>query len=301
MNSLSISFWPLYSLLSLVATAISVPDTEVSTSAIFQVYTNNIRYDAKDLMSMELPWAERKVGVVGTMLAVSANMSTVFALQEVTYNQLLDIKTEMNWNSQSWAHIGEGRDGGVAGEYNPILYNVNEWDLLSNYTRWLSETPGTPSAYKGKCFNRIVSIGIFRHKSTGSIVNVLNTHFCHKYEDSRQFQAYEILKHVDAIGLGNPTIVAGDLNSERTSVAYSILSDVVKEHGDPLELPTVSGFQSGGKGSTIDYVFSKGNLVSLSHAVLDNMLYDQYRFSDHRPVLEVFELAPTLVARACAA
>ncbi|RLV92948.1 hypothetical protein JA1_002892 [Spathaspora sp. JA1] len=288
--------WLLYYLS--ISIAIATPFDQAEFNLIqekkpltFKVYTHNIRFDASNLVPYELPWNQRKEGVVSSMIsAVTVNLSTIFTLQEVMHNQLIDIKHGLNTISESWAHVGEGRDGGISGEHNPILYNTNEWDVLTNYTRWLSETPDRPSSFLNKCYNRIVTMGTFYHKGTGSVVNVLNTHFCHKYEDSKQFQANEILKHVDTLTDVAPIIVTGDFNSERSSVAYQILIRALKDQGNLQELPTVSGFCPGEQQTTIDYIFSKGPVISAQHTVLDNILYEGYHFSDHRPVVGVFKV-----------
>lgn len=77
-------------------------------------------------------------------------------LQEVLHSQLVDILSDLNGvhNDQSedpprapfWAYIGVGRDDGQrGGEYSPIIYPVQTFELLHSETIWLSPTPDRPS------------------------------------------------------------------------------------------------------------------------------------------------------------
>ncbi|KAG7664677.1 uncharacterized protein J8A68_001773 [[Candida] subhashii] len=246
------------------------------------------------LMKGEKPWAERKDALVSAMKACNLGIPTFFTLQEVFVNQLNDIKYGLNGDEYSypWTHFGTGRDDGAnTGEFSPIIYNAEDWNLQSGTQKWLSLTPDIPSAHPSTTYKRIVTICTFIHKQTGAGINVLNTHYDHKSNEARNYGSDLIVKYVDELGNGYPTVVAGDINSKRTGSSYMILATALDDTSNIAStkinenMCTVSGF-SGAEGDTIDFIFaSRGNILASKHEIMENLMDDGFRFSDHRPVI----------------
>jgi endonuclease/exonuclease/phosphatase family metal-dependent hydrolase len=230
-------------------------------------------------------------------------------LQEVLHNQLEDIHAGLNPSksstSQQWAYIGVGRDDGhQAGEYSPIFYRPAVWELLHWETVWLSETPSKPSRSWDAASIRIVTIGVFTHRSSGDSVLALNTHLDDQGSRSRLEAARIIRSKIKEYQQGqyggfiSGIFLAGDLNSQENEEAYSDftgsgelrdtfkLVDVAQRYGNTL---TVTGFGYEGHPARIDYVLlgTKGNQKWRvdGYSVMPNRFEDGVFNSDHRAVV----------------
>ena len=85
-----------------------------------------------------------------------------------------------------WAHIGVGRDDGhTRGEYSPIIYLIQSFDLIHFESQWLSPTPDRPSKGWDAGSIRILTAGIFEHRETGYRVLACNTHLDERGRESR--------------------------------------------------------------------------------------------------------------------
>ena len=82
--------------------------------------------------------------------------------------------------------VGVGRDDGQeAGEFNPVFYRKDKYDLVDSGTFWLSETPELPSlGWNGGC-NRLCTWVILREKATGFTYAHVNTHLDNASEEAR--------------------------------------------------------------------------------------------------------------------
>lgn len=148
-------------------------------------------------------------------------------MQEVLDNQLGDIMDAMK-QMGPWEHIGVARDDGKSdGEYNPIIYRTDVFELLHEETKWLSETPDEPSKSWDSGSNRIVTVGVFKHIATGRLLIMANTHLDNAVAEARTNQigvAVDIVKAVDAAyGPNLPTFLTGDFNSGDSDPAYTTL------------------------------------------------------------------------------
>lgn len=148
-------------------------------------------------------------------------------MQEVLDSQLGDIMDAMK-QTGAWEHIGVARDDGKSdGEYNPIIYKTDVFELVHEETKWLSETPDTPSKSWNSGSNRIVTVGVFKHIATGRLMIMANTHLDNAVAEARTNQigvAVDIIKAVDAAyGPNLPTFLTGDFNSGDTDPAYKAL------------------------------------------------------------------------------
>lgn len=265
----------------------------------FGIYSNNVRVDTDDRFPSEQPWSERKGGVVQALQSKDKNGATLIGLQELKHNQLLDVLQGLNGNANNspWTYFGVGRDDGAQkGEYSAVVYNTNEWNLLNGTSRWLSETPDTPSIAWDAATIRIVTMTTMQHKKSGKVVNYFNTHFDQKSEEARQKSAELIAGWIQQIPNDYPTFLSGDFNSISSDVAYQTLQKSMKDSNTAAyqhingNFPTYTGFEKSDNQSIIDFIWSplntnqeNSNTYALEYEVLDNV-YNGSRFSDHRPV-----------------
>ena len=239
------------------------------------------------------------------------------------HQQLVDILSGLNSLSGSspddtkeeakWAYIGVGRDDGLeAGEYSPILYRTDVWEVLHWKTVWLSQTPDVPSKGWDAASTRIVTVGLFRSLATGQEVLVMSTHL----DDQGTIARLESAKLINALAAKEkeenrcPVVLAGDFNSEPDEEAYKemvqagVLVDVTEVVDGKMKYgcwDTFTGFDGEGDGAgvkRIDFVFVStdreegdgeekvgGKLEVKSYAVLDNGFDGGVKSSDHRAVV----------------
>ena len=227
-------------------------------------------------------------------------------LQEVLHNQLLDIHVGLNGGvgETAWEYIGVGRDDGKEkGEFSPIFYQSNVWELQDYKTVWLSETPEKPSKGWDASSIRILTIGKFKHRGIGKEIVVMNTHLDDQGSKARLESSKIIVGQVEAYSKDDallPVYLAGDFNSEPHMEAYRYLADSSPMQDIRDLVPpdfryghqdTFTGFGYGPR-SRIDFLFVKipKKKITLppwieSYAVLENRFDDGIYCSDHRAVV----------------
>ena len=272
----------------------------------------NVRYATKTLVPGEEPWSVRCPKLCAQLKFITMGNSNVFiCLQEVLHTQLVDIQAYLG---PSWSHIGHGRDDGQqAGEFSPIFYQAKHWRCERDKTYWLSPTPDVPSVGWDAALKRVVTVGSFHHKISGTIVIGMSTHLDHRGEVAREESAKLLLKLAREWGKNdsgdeqNFLMLGGDMNSTPSEGAYKVLtapgsgvddiSTVVPEElkygnrdvtytsfGEPDEEP-----------KTIDFLFAKqsNTLRFLTFGILPNQFDDKVYLSDHRPVVADIEVIMT--------
>lgn len=200
-----------------------------------------------------------------------------------------------------WAHIGVGRDdGATGGEYNPIIYRTDVFNVVHEETKWLSQTPDTPSKSWDSGSNRIVTIGVFDHIATGRRFIHANTHLDNANAVARTNQigvAVDLIKAVDAAyGPNLPISLTGDFNSGNTDAAYTTLVadnyvqdmyTMANSSQRSENFYTYTGF-SNEAADRIDYIWlgpeTSAPYKVNQYQVLDNLV-DGVKISDHRPVV----------------
>ncbi|KAI3395049.1 hypothetical protein diail_1872, partial [Diaporthe ilicicola] len=233
---------------------------------------------------------------------ITNGVDALVGLQEVLDNQLTDIMYAMK-QLGAWEHIGVGRDdGGSEGEYNPILYRTDVFELVHEETKWLSETPDTPSKSWNSGSTRIITVGVFKHIATGRLILRANTHLDNAVPEARTNQigvATDIVKAVDATyGPNLPTILTGDFNSGDSDPAYTTL--VGEKYLQDMyttatadqrseRFYTYTGF-AGEFSSRIDYIWlgpesgPAGGPITIKKYEVEDNVWGTGRMSDHRPI-----------------
>lgn len=253
------------------------------------VMSFNIRYN--NLNDGEHAWPNRKDMVADV---INFHQTDLAGLQEVLRSQLdelVDLLPGYGW-------LGVGRnDGEDAGEFAPIFYRLERFELVDSGVFWLSETPDE-IASKGwdAALPRIATWAKFKDLKLNQELIHLNTHFDHRGELARVKSAELIQRQLDSMQGTLPLVVTGDFNVPPSSAAYQTMTTTLMDSKLVSEMApfgpegTFAGFtvDLDETNDRIDYVFVSPEVTVLRYGVLADQLNGRYP-SDHQPVLaEVF-------------
>lgn len=248
----------------------------------------------------EQPWRVRSPKLCTQLRFITAGHDNAFlCLQECFLSQIKDINARLG---AEWAYVGRGRDARETdGEFSPIFYRPGVWECTHSETRWLSETPHKPSRGWDAALNRIVTIGEFTHRATGTKVVVMSTHFDHMGVKARENSA-RLLISIGKEWSGRAELAAvligGDFNSTPDDGAYQMMvaegsgmsdiSDLVPPEGRYGNHLTYTSFGEPSEWpQRIDFLFIQEPRAAQikTFGVLANSFDDNVRISDHRPVV----------------
>ncbi|MCK9325683.1 MAG: endonuclease/exonuclease/phosphatase family protein [Bacteroidales bacterium] len=228
-------------------------------------------------------WPNRKDLVANQ---IKREEPSVICLQEVLKGQLEDLTNSLP--DYSWSGVGRD-DGQKKGEFVPILFKKDQFNLIKTDHFWLSEKPTEPGikGWDAVC-PRMVTWVCLQDKKCKDTLYIFNTHFDHVGIEARRLSAKLIATYTDSIAGESPVIVAGDLNSIPSDQAYltmiesSFLDSRLISH-DPPTGPeyTFTGFDSTQPpGDRIDYIFVKNLTKVISYQVFNDKT-GQFYHSDH--------------------
>lgn len=187
------------------------PTSEITWS------TFNIRYDNPyDSLNS---WTYRKDTVASF---IKAHNLDIVGMQEVLHHQLEDLKARL----PEYAEVGVGReDGKTQGEYAPLFYKKDRFELLDNNTFWLSQYPDSVGfiGWDGAC-TRIATWAKLKDKTNGKVFMAINTHFDHVGTEARKKGALLIIEKIKEIVGCQPAVVTGDFNVSDQSEAYQTIT-----------------------------------------------------------------------------
>jgi len=265
----------------------------VADEARLRVMTFNIRYD--NAGDGENRWRNRRDAVAAV---IAENKVDVVGLQEALERQIDDLAQRL----PDYAWYGVGRDDGkTRGEFAPIFYRKDRFEVIDKGVFWLSETPETPGSKSwDAAITRLVTWIEFRDKTADCTFFAFNTHFDHIGTEARLRSAALIRERIPRIAGEKPTVLTGDLNCVATSAPYRTLTE--KGDADVDRPPalldtrkvsltdprgpdsTWNGFTEIESGRIIDYVFVSAGWRVASHATIDERVEGRF-VSDHLPVL----------------
>ena len=179
--------------------------------------TFNIRYDNPD--DAQNNWQYRKDSVAKF---IHTNDIDVVGMQEVLHSQLQDLKERL----PEYEAVGVGRDDGkTKGEYAPLFFKKDRFEVLDNNTFWLSQYPDSIGfiGWDGAC-TRIATWAKLKDKENGKIFMAVNTHFDHVGVEARRKGALLIMKRIQEIVGNRPAVLTGDFNVNDASEAYRTLT-----------------------------------------------------------------------------
>lgn len=254
--------------------------------------TFNMRYDNPgDSLNN---WKYRKDTVCQYILAKKMD---IIGMQEVLHNQLEDLKAGL----PNYAAIGVGRDDGKEkGEYSPLFYRADKYEVLESNTFWLSQYPDSVGfiGWDGAC-TRIATWAKFKDKATGKIFMAINTHFDHVGTEARRESALLIIKKIKEIVGDQPAVVTGDFNVNDQSEAYKTITTnefVLKDAYQMTDQKTGPNytFHDFGrypmdKREKIDFIFVTPQIKVLNTEIAQNPETKTGYLSDHNPHMALLE------------
>ena len=266
-----------------------------------RVITHNIRYATKSPFKGEELWSIRRPRLCAQIKFNSVLPESFICLQEVLHQQLLDILASLNPTSEmhqpEWKAIGVGRDDGKeAGEYSPILYRPDIWQLVGSSHRWLRPDYTSPGKGWDASSIRIITYARFQHKSSGRLVLLWNTHLDNNGAVARLESVKLILGWIRQVSDDvSSVILTGDFNSPPTDDAYSLMiasespmedvaSQVPESERYGNEITYTSFGHVDNNPARIDFIFArKSDELKYNHfGVLANRFDDAVYISDHR-------------------
>ena len=216
----------------------------------------------------------------------------VVGTQEGLLSQLVDLEADL----PAYAWIGLGRDGGSRGEFMAVFYRRDRLEPLAFDHFWLSDTPAVVGSRTwGNDYPRMVTWVRFRDRRTGGELYVVNTHFDHEVQASRERSAELLLARVAALEPRLPVVVTGDFNVDaptdtvyRRLTAPGALVDTWTAAGN-AEPPVGTYHAFGGveraRGARrIDWILAGPGVRTLDAEIVTHARDGQYP-SDHFPVV----------------
>jgi endonuclease/exonuclease/phosphatase family metal-dependent hydrolase len=298
MKIIQLSFIAVCLIISHVGTAAELSALGSNLAGNVRVMSFNIRYNNPD--DGDYAWPNRKEMVASV---VNFHGADLVGMQEVLRGQLTELETLLP--DYAWYGVGRnngattvGSNGQSTGEFAPVFYRKDRFQLLDSGEFWLSETPNA-IASRGwdAALPRIATWVKFKDRQSGRDFIHLNTHFDHRGEVAQVRSAQLIIDQLKVLSSGLPVVVTGDFNVTPGSDAYAtMIGDLADTKLESQSLPhgpdgTFGGFtvELGESTDRIDYVFVGGGFKVLRYGVLSDQWNGRYP-SDHLPVLAEIQL-----------
>jgi len=254
-----------------------------------RIMSFNIRYnnagDGKNA------WPYRKHMVAQTIIFHKAE---IIGIQEALYSQIQDLQILLP--DFYWKGVGRD-DGRKKGEFAPVFYKKDRYQVIKNGNFWLSEQPDEAGSigWDAAC-PRIVTWIEFKDKNSGLIFYFFNTHFDHVGSEARKNSAELLRKRINEIDSKTSLILTGDFNCTCQEASYKVLttesdSKGVLQNSMDISLnghyggtQTFNGFTDVQRpGYIIDFIFVKSVDQILHHGIIAEK-WDGGYASDHYPV-----------------
>lgn len=247
---------------------------------------------------------EKRAALVAQV--IRQNSPDIMGTQELTTVSLSDMQRLL----PEYSYVGQGRGGGMNGEFSAIFFRTDRFTLLRDETFWLSQTPGLPSRGWFALFPRICTSCRLQSKDgSGRILQVYNTHLDHISYLARinglKLIVQRILEHQNIDGQ-TPIVLMGDFNATPnsktlrawqqhllgteqwapTNNSYNMLLQ-----NSPADLGrSYHGFKGTVAGKPIDYIFTSKD-ISLRAVEIRRDNFNSCFPSDHYPVIAELELS----------
>ena len=174
-------------------------------TAPIRVMAFNLRYAR---MTGKHSWLRRAPAV---QQVIERHAPDLIGTQEGLYPQLQSLAARI----PDYRWIGLGREGGSRGEFMAVFYRAARFTPLEFDHFWLSDTPDTiGSKGWGNNVVRMVTWVRFRDRETGRDLVLINTHFDHESQPSREKSAALLAKRIGEIAAESRVIVTGDFNAD---------------------------------------------------------------------------------------
>ncbi|MBT5925753.1 MAG: endonuclease/exonuclease/phosphatase family protein [Verrucomicrobia bacterium] len=260
-------------------------------NAPVKVMSFNIRYGAAN--DGENSWKFRDYLVIETIENYNPDL--------IGYQEALKFQVDyLKENLKGYGFHGIGRDAGTEkGEYVPLMWKTDRFEMVDSGHFWLSETPEIPGSISwDSSLTRMLSWVALRDlKSPNQKEFVFaNTHFDHRGKEARLESAKLIRRRAEEIMDNYPIILTGDFNTTEVLAPYAALCKAEGFNGKPLidsyrvinpepndQEASFSRWVGHRPGKRIDWILHTDDFVTLNAAI--NYTQEAGRFpSDHYPV-----------------
>lgn len=179
----------------------------------------NIRYDNLSDEKNGNGWA-RRCPVICRL--IQFHDFDILGTQEVLYGQLQDMLRQL----PGYSYIGVGRDDGSrSGEFAPIFYKNERYEVIGHGAFWLSEQTDRPNKGWDAALPRICTWGRFRDKFDGFTFWFFNLHMDHVGTAARKNSALLVLSKIREMCGTEPVLLTGDFNVDQTHDSYAVLQE----------------------------------------------------------------------------
>jgi len=239
---------------------------------IIRILSFNLRYSRV---------AEQRIQCVLSIIREA--LPDVIGVQEATEKWVEILKMML----PDFALIGNSDTADEHGEYTAILVRTDRFDICQWTTRWLTDTPMSPSVVYRSMRPRTYTCANLRDRASNRVFYVVNTHFDPLYEETRMVSAAHLCSFVEA--LSYPVIVMGDFNlDEAISDVYRLITVQYLDDAKYLA-KNAYGSETFHKyrffSATFDYCFvSRSDFQIEEYRVIDKSI-DGIRPSDHNPIV----------------
>lgn len=235
-------------------------------------------------------WTKRKPKVLEI---IKKYQPDTFGLQEAHFRWMNFVCKAL----PEYDYVGIGRGNGKRlGEFSPVFYLKEKFELVDQGHFWLSETPDVPSlGWDARC-RRICSYAVLKEKETGKTFVHANTHTDHIGVVAREKGA-ELIAEKLSVFKDIPVVLTGDFNDFPTSVLYKTIIEagfcdsrsVAESSDNSFTFHNFGVMESNDVNCIIDYVFLKNcHKVNMFKVITDKV--DGAYPSDHFPVITDFEI-----------
>lgn len=250
-----------------------------------RVMTFNVRFDnPKD--GPDNTWDMRREAAIDVILDHAPD---VVGAQEAMQHQAEDLKTGL----EDYGFFGRSRELNASGEFVPLLWRRDRFDVDQKGVFWLSDTPDVEGSVGWDAdAPRIATWLVLRDRATSRAFFVANTHLDRLGVLAREASAELLVGRIAERFAGLPIVLTGDMNAvdgDRPIEVFNaaMLRDSWRDVRDDSP-PTIHhyGERLGGK---IDFVLVDPNWKVLDAKIVRDRPNGRWP-SDHYPVAADLEL-----------
>lgn len=255
-----------------------------------RVMTFNIRFGTAP--DGENSWPQRKELVLEVLRDYQPE---ILGMQEALREQLDEILEEF----PHYASVGVGREADGAGEYSPLVYDRNRFDVLQAETFWLSDTPAVRASKTwGNEITRICTWARLLNRTNNRVIRVFNTHWDHISQPARLKSGALIAEKLPAQTDSEPLIVMGDFNigpldpAREPFVKAGLRDSLADLFPDQAHAGTFHAFSGKPTSDKIDAILVSQDWQVLSAEIVRTARDGRFP-SDHFPVTATLRLKST--------
>ena len=236
------------------------------------------------------PWRERIGIVCQTILESDADS---VGIQEATPEWMDELKAHIG---HKYAYVGIGRDDGAnKGEYSPVFFLKDKYEVSDSGNFWLSETPDRASYGWDAACRRICSWAKLKNRETGKEYVHINTHFDHIGVEARRNSVEMIISHAKTF-VNIPAVFTADMNVVEGTENYNqfvnsdYFYDTKKLAPDTMHYCTYHDTKPEEHAKdVIDYVMINDGFEAKRYVVMTEGIDGRF-VSDHYPIYAEVEM-----------